>query len=73
MANLYAEFRRLIPNAPLQVGEVVATFTGGATVALQGGGTLRVRGSAAVGDLVFVRDAVIEDQAPDLTLVEIEV
>nr|WP_295941169.1 hypothetical protein [uncultured Acidovorax sp.] len=73
MANLYAEFRRLIPNAPLQVGTVVATFAGGVTVALQGGGTLRVRGAAAVDDRVFVRDGVIESLAPDLTLVEIEV
>lgn len=73
MANLYAEFRRLIPNAPLLVGTVVATFAGGVTVALQGGGTLRVRGDAAVDDRVFVRDGVIESLAPDLTLVEIEV
>jgi len=73
MANLYAEFRRLIPNAPLQVGTVVAVFAGCATVALQGGGTLRVRGDAALDDRVFVRDGVIEGPAPDLTLVEIEV
>lgn len=73
MANLYAAFRRLIPNAPLQVGTVVAVYAGGATVALQGGGTLRVRGQAAVDERVFVRDGVIEDQAPDLTLIEIEV
>ena len=52
---------------------MVATFAGGATVALQGGGTLRVRGEAAVDDRVYVRDGVIEGQAPDLTLVEIEV
>lgn len=73
MANLYAEFRRLIPDAPLLVGTVVATFVGGSTVALLGGGTLRVRGDAAVDDRVFVRDGVIESLAPDLTLVEIEV
>jgi len=73
MANLYAEFRRLIPDAPLLVGTVVAAFAGGVTVALQGGGTLRVRGAAAVDDRVFVRDGVIESLAPDLTLVEIEV
>ena len=73
MANLYAEFRRLIPNAPLQVGTVLDVYAGGVTVALQGGGTLRVRGQAAVDDRVFVRDGVIEDQAPDLTLIEIEV
>lgn len=73
MANLYAEFRRLIPDAPRQVGVVVAVYAGGATVALQGGGTLRVLGEAAEDDRVFVRDGVIEGPAPDLTLVEIEV
>ena len=73
MANLFVEFRRLIPNAPLLVGTVAAVFTGGATVTLQGGGTLRVRGEATVGERVFVRDGVIEGVAPALTLVEIEV
>ena len=73
MANLYTVFKKLIPNAPLLVGEVVATYAGGATVTLQGGGTLRVRGVATVGQRVFVRDGVIEGAAPALTLVEIEV
>lgn len=73
MANLYTVFKKLIPNAPLLVGEVVAVYTGGATVTLQGGGTMRVRGVATVGQRVFVRDGVIEGAAPALTLVEIEV
>ena len=73
MANLYTVFKKLIPNAPLLVGEVVAVYTGGAAVTLQGGGTLRVRGVATVGQRVFVRDGVIEGAAPALTLVEIEV
>lgn len=73
MSNLYVQFMRLIPTAPLLVGEVAATYTGGALVVLQGGGQLRVRGAATVGQQVFVRDGVIEGIAPSLTLVEIEV
>lgn len=73
MSNLYAQFKKLLPNAPLLVGTVAATYTGGATITLQGGGTLRARGEATVGDRVFVRDGVIEGLAPALTLVEIEV
>lgn len=73
MSNLYVEFLRLLPSAPLLVGVVDAVFSGGAVVLLQGGGQLRVRGEAAVGQHVFVRDGVIEGVAPSLTLVEIEV
>lgn len=73
MANLYAVFKKLIPNAPLLVGTVVEAYTGGATVTLQGGGLLRVRGAATVGQRVFVRDGVIEGEAPDLPLFQIEI
>ena len=38
-----------------------------------GGATLRARGDAAVADVVFVRDGVIEGPAPALTLVTIDV
>ena len=38
-----------------------------------GAGTLRARGDAALGDVVFVRDGVIEGPAPSLTLVTIDV
>ena len=44
-----------------------------ATVELPGGGRLQARGAATVGSQVWVRDGVIEGDAPTLTLVEIEV
>jgi hypothetical protein len=48
--------------------------TGGVvTVQLPGGGLLKARGTAAVGQKVFVRDAVIEAIAPNLTLEIIEI
>jgi hypothetical protein len=73
MRNLYAEFRSLIPEAPLQVGTVTQVTGGVVTVQLPGGGLLKARGTAAIGQKVFVRDAVIEAIAPNLTLEIIEI
>ena len=73
MHNVYEQFRQLLPDAPLQVGTVIEVGTGVVTVQLPGGGVTRVRGSAALGQKVFVRDAVLEAIAPDLTLEIIEI
>ena len=73
MRNLYSEFRALIPEAPLQVGTVTQVTGGVVTVQLPGSGLLKARGSAGVGQKVFVRDAVIEAIAPNLTLELIEI
>jgi hypothetical protein len=73
MRNLYSEFRALIPEAPLQVGTVMQVTGGVVTLQLPGGGLLKARGSAGVGQKVFVRDAVIEAIAPNLTLELIEI
>ena len=73
MRNLYSEFRALIPEAPLQVGTVTQVTGGVVTLQLPGGGLLKARGTAAVGQKVFVRDAVIEAIAPNLTLELIEI
>ena len=54
-------------------GTVTAIADGVATVQLPGGATIRARGQAAVADVVFVRDGVIEGPAPALTLVTIDV
>lgn len=73
MHNLYEQFRQLIPEPPLQVGTVVSVSTGSVTIELPGGGLIRARGSAAIGQNVFVRDDVIEGVAPSLTLEIIEI
>jgi len=74
MHNLYEQFRQLIPDPPLQAGTVVGVVgPGSVTVALPGGGLIRARGSAAIGQKVFVRDDVIEGVAPSLTLEIIEI
>jgi hypothetical protein len=73
MHNLYEQFRQLIPDPPLQAGTVVALGSGVVTVAMPGGGLIKARGSAAIGQNVFVRDDAVEGIAPALTLELIEI
>jgi len=73
MHNVYEQFRQLLPDAPLQVGTVTEIGTGVITVQLPGGGVVRARGSAALGQKAFVRDGVLEAIAPYLTLEIIEI
>lgn len=73
MRNLYEQFRQLIPDPPLQAGTVTSIGTGVVTVQLPGGGLIKARGTAAVGQKVFVRDDAVEGIAPSLTLEIIEV
>jgi len=73
MHNLYQQFRSLLPDPQLQVGTAIATNGGVATVQMPGGGLLKARGTALVGQKVFVRDGVIEAIAPNLTLEIIEI
>ena len=73
MHNLYEQFRRLVPDPPLQAGTVVDVGSGVVTVELPGGGMIRARGNAAVGQKVFVRDYAIEGVAPSLALEIIEI
>ena len=73
MRNLYEQFRRLVPDPPLQAGTVVDVGSGVVTVVLPGGGLIKARGNAAVGQKVFVRDDAIEGDAPTLPLEIIEI
>jgi len=73
MRNPYRLFKEIFPDAPLQVGEVESIDGDTAIVVLPGGGRLSARGSAVAGARVFVRDGVIEAEAPSLPLVAIDV
>jgi hypothetical protein len=73
MHNVYAEFRQLLPDAPLQAGTAIVIGAGIVLVQLPGGGLIRARGTAEVGQQVFVRDEAIEGIAPSLTLELIEI
>ena len=67
MPNLYKQFMDLQSPKPLLVGTVAFVINGVATVDLPGGGRLQARGAAQAGQRVFVRDGVIEGDAPSLT------
>lgn len=71
--NLYARFRRLLPNPPLMVGEVISLAGGIATIQLPGGAVVQARGTGTVGNKVFFRDGKIEGDAPNLAVVTIEI
>ena len=73
MKNPIALFKEIFPDAPLLIGDVIASEDGLSTVELQDGGIAQVRGVAAPGQRVFVRDGVIESTAPALPVVEIEI
>lgn len=71
--NLYQQFRELLPDPQLQVGTVTEVGSGVVTASLPGGGSIKARGEATVGQKVFVRDGVVEAIAPSLTLEVIDV
>lgn len=72
--NLYRALLELLPQEPLQVGNVTAINADATrTVEIPGGGEIRARGEALVGDRVFVRDGLIEGPAPALTFLTIDV
>ena len=70
LRNPFRQFLDLMPARPLQVGTVTAVDGETATITLPGGGVLQARGQATVGQRVFVRDGVIEGEAPTLIYVE---
>lgn len=73
MSNPYKALLGLLPHRPLQVGTVQSVDAGVAIVELPGGGVIRARGDATVGQRVFVRDGAIEGPAPILPIELIDV
>lgn len=71
--NPYVALLALLPSYPLQIATITAIDGEVARLALPGGGVLTARGVGAVGDQVFVRDGVIEGQAPSMPFVQVEI
>lgn len=71
--NLWARLKALLPDAPLLIGQVVASGAYGATVQLPDGAKINVRGDAQVGQQVFIRAGLIEGIAPNLPVEVIEI
>jgi hypothetical protein len=69
--SLWAQFRGLLPRAPLLLVEVISHDTDGSSIVQLPGTTsqFKARGTqVAEGDFAFVRDGVIENEAPAVTL-----
>jgi hypothetical protein len=73
MYNSYAVFKSLIPLPQVQIGVVASIADGVASITLPGGQVITARGSATVGQSVFVKDGVIDAVAPVLPLVAISI
>lgn len=73
LSNPFARFQALQPPKRRQVGEVIAVTGNVVTIELPGGAVLQAIGQAGVGDRVFVRDGLVEGQAPALTYITSEV
>ncbi|QSI33384.1 hypothetical protein GNX71_28980 [Variovorax sp. RKNM96] len=74
--NLFLRLQELLAGDPVFIGTVVAIHVDGtATVAMQGGGQLRLRNplASALDARVFFEGSVITGPAPDLPVVEIEI
>jgi len=73
--NLWAKFKRLLPDNPLIIVSVAAVNTDGtSTVVTAGGGTMRVLGnSVAAGKKAYIRAGAVVSEAPDLPYYELEV
>lgn len=71
--NLFVRLQKLLPGSPLLVGDVVSGSGSAWVVELPDGSQVAVRGSASIGDRVFVRGGLIEGLAPHLTVVMVDV
>lgn len=74
MSNLFRELKALLPEPVLQVATVASVNADGTvTVTFPGGAQSRVRGTGAVNGKVFVRNGLVEGDAPNLPSVTLEV
>jgi len=74
MANLFARFARLLPNEPLQVGEVTAHNADGTSTVTLPTGTIRARGQGVtIGLNAFIRNGEVIGEAPNLTSYSVDV
>lgn len=74
MSNLFRELKALLPAPALQVATVASVNADGTvTVTFPGGAQSRVRGTGTVDGKVFVRNGLVEGDAPNLPAVTLDV
>jgi hypothetical protein len=72
--NLYREFRGLFADAPVQVGTItVDNGDGTVVVEVPQGWSLRIDGSGTVGAVVYFERGRIVGDAPNLSVVTLDV
>lgn len=71
--NPFVQFLQLLPKQPLLIGTVISSGSGTTQVELPGGARVTVRGAGTVGGKVFVRNGLVEGEAPNLPTGTIEV
>ncbi|KAB2888421.1 MAG: hypothetical protein F9K32_16530 [Desulfobulbaceae bacterium] len=74
--NIWARFKRLLPDSPLIIVTVnsINLVAGTSMVTTVGGGGMKVLGTAvAVGKMAYVKDGAIIGEAPNLQHYEIGV
>jgi len=71
--NLYRQLVDLLPADRLEVGQVAAVTADGVRVTLLDGSLISARGTATVGDYVYIRGGAVEGPAPELTGVDQDV
>lgn len=71
--NLYTKLLGLLPNSPLQIGEVLSVDNGVATIETPDGNTITARGNASIGDRVFYRAGAIEGTTGSLPLETVDI
>jgi hypothetical protein len=66
--NVWKQFERLMGPSEFRVGEVVSVGAYESILADAGGDQFKAKGTGlSVGQKAFVKDGVIQGQAPDLT------
>ena len=75
MSNPFLQLLDLIPKTPRQIATIISGENGFYTAQLLTGQLIQVKSQTAftANAKVFVKDGIIESQAPDLPFIEIEV
>ena len=75
MSNPFLQLLDLIPKTPRQIATIISGENGFHTAQLLTGQLIQVKSHTActANAKVFVKDGIIESQAPDLPFIEIEV
>jgi hypothetical protein len=74
MSNPWKVFESLLPDTPMDVGQVLSHAAGNSRVQLPTGDIITARGtSVAAGSMAYIRSGEVVGEAPGLVAIEVEV